>query len=83
MLCGDTSPQLSPAVLEFSLKNRRAPSVQLQVARKKALTVVCAYVPNSSSEYPAFTGWSPGKDTRGVEGNWEEWPDHAQACVDS
>jgi len=49
-----TSPRLSAAVLGFSLVNERVTSMRLQVAGRKALTVVCAYAPNSSSEYPAF-----------------------------
>lgn len=35
-------PRLSPAMLEFSLKNQRVASMRLQVAEKKALTIVCA-----------------------------------------
>jgi len=34
--------------------NERVSSMRLQVADGKALIVVCAYAPNSSSEYPAF-----------------------------
>ena len=49
-----TSPQLSAAVLEFSPVNERVASMRLKVAGGKALTAVCAYAPNSSSEYPAF-----------------------------
>ena len=49
-----TSPRLSTAVLDFSLVNERVASERLKVAGGKALTAVCAYAPNSSSEYPAF-----------------------------
>ena len=49
-----TSPRLSAALLEFSPENERVASLRLRVAGSKALTVVCAYAPNSSSEYPAF-----------------------------
>jgi len=49
-----TSPRLSAAVLEFSLENERVTSLRPPVAGSKALTVVCAYAPNSSSDYPAF-----------------------------
>jgi len=57
-----TSPRLSTAVLEFSPVNERVVSMRLQVAGGKALTVVCAYAPNNSSEYPAFVlWWHPGK----------------------
>ena len=49
-----TSPRLSAAVLEFSPVNERVASMRLKVAGGKALTAVCAYAPNSSSEYPAF-----------------------------
>ncbi|XP_022606958.1 NLR family CARD domain-containing protein 3-like [Seriola dumerili] len=45
-----TSPQLSTTVLEFSPGNERVTWVQLRVA----LTIVCAYAPNISSEYRAF-----------------------------
>jgi len=49
-----TSPRLSAAVLEFSPVNERVVSMRLQVTGGKALTVMCAYAPNSSSEYQAF-----------------------------
>jgi len=49
-----TSPRLSTAVLEFAPENERVASLLLRVAGYKALTVVCAYVPNRSSEYPLF-----------------------------
>jgi len=45
---------LSAAVLAFSQANERVASLRLRVAGSKALTVVCAYAPNSSSEFPAF-----------------------------
>ncbi|XP_054863716.1 uncharacterized protein LOC129348130 [Amphiprion ocellaris] len=46
-----TSPRLSDAFLEFSPENERVASLRLRVAEGKILTVVCAYAPNSSSEY--------------------------------
>ncbi len=46
--------RLSTAMLEFSPVNERVASIRLQVGGRKSLTVVCAYAPNSSSEYPAF-----------------------------
>jgi len=49
-----TSLWLSAAVLEFSPVNERVISMRLQVTWGKALTVVCAYAPNSRSEYLAF-----------------------------
>ena len=48
-----TSPWLSAAVLEFTPVDKRVASLRLR-ARRKTLTVVCAYVLNSSSEYMAF-----------------------------
>ncbi|KAK0143170.1 Ankyrin-2 [Merluccius polli] len=42
-----------PAELQFSPVNKRVASMRLQV-EGKALTVVCAYAPNTSSEYSAF-----------------------------
>ncbi len=47
-----TSPRLSATMLV----NERVASIQLQVARRKSLTVVCAYASNGSAEYPAFLG---------------------------
>lgn len=51
-----TSPWMAASVLEFSPMHERVASLQLQVAGRKALTVVGAYTPNSSSEYQAFLG---------------------------
>ena len=48
------SPQLSASMVEFSPLSERVASLWLQVAGGKVLTVVCAYEPNSSSDYPAF-----------------------------
>ena len=48
-----TSPRLSAAVLEFTPVDERVASLLLR-AGGKTLTVVCAYAPNSSSEYAAF-----------------------------
>ena len=48
-----TSPLLSAAVLEFFPVNEGVASMR-QVAKGKALTVVCACAPNTSSEYSAF-----------------------------
>lgn len=47
------SPQLSRHVLEFSPVNERVASLRLRVG-DRTLTVVSAYGPNSSAEYPAF-----------------------------
>ena len=47
------APQLSRHVLEFSPVNKRVVSLRLRV-RDRSLTVVLAYEPNSSAEYPAF-----------------------------
>lgn len=49
-----TSHRLSATVLEFHPGNERVASLRLRVAGGKALTVICAYAPNGSSEYPAF-----------------------------
>ncbi|KAJ7997921.1 hypothetical protein DPEC_G00217190 [Dallia pectoralis] len=49
-----TSPRLSTVVLEFTLVDERFASLRLRVVGGKTLTVVCAYAPNSSSEYSAF-----------------------------
>ena len=46
-------PQLSRHVLEFSPVNERVASLRLRVG-DRSLTVVSAYGPNSSAEYPAF-----------------------------
>ncbi len=46
-------PQLSRHVLEFSPVNERVASLRLRVG-DRTLTVVSAYGPNSSAEYPAF-----------------------------
>ena len=47
-----TRPRLK--VLEFSPVSERVTSLQLQYAGGKVLTVVCVYLSNSSSDYPAF-----------------------------
>ncbi|KAK3514902.1 hypothetical protein QTP70_034587, partial [Hemibagrus guttatus] len=47
------APQLSRHVLEFSPVNERVVSLRLQ-AGDRCLTVVLAYGPNSSVEYPTF-----------------------------
>ncbi|KAI3361524.1 hypothetical protein L3Q82_013672, partial [Scortum barcoo] len=39
---------------EFSSVNERVASMQLQAVGRKSLKVVCAYEPNSRSEYPVF-----------------------------
>ena len=46
-------PQLSRHVLEFSPVNERVASLHLRV-EDRSLTVVSAYGPNSSVDYPAF-----------------------------
>ncbi len=48
-----TAPQLSRHVLEFTPVNERVVSLRLRVG-DRSLTVVCAYGPNGSVEYPAF-----------------------------
>lgn len=48
-----TSPCLSAAMLKFTL-GETVTSLRLWVLGRKTLTVVCAYAPNSSSEYSAF-----------------------------
>uniref|UniRef100_A0AAQ4NW66 Endonuclease/exonuclease/phosphatase domain-containing protein n=1 Tax=Gasterosteus aculeatus aculeatus TaxID=481459 RepID=A0AAQ4NW66_GASAC len=48
------SPRLSAATLEFTPVDKRVASLRLRVVGGKTLTVVCAYAPNSSSEYSAF-----------------------------
>ena len=47
------APQLSHHVLEFTPVNELVASLRLQVGYR-SLTVVSAYGPNSSAEYPAF-----------------------------
>ncbi|KAK3520146.1 hypothetical protein QTP70_016256 [Hemibagrus guttatus] len=47
------APQLSHHVLEFSLVNERVVSLCLR-AGDRCLTVVSAYGPNGSVEYPTF-----------------------------
>ncbi|CAM4690242.1 unnamed protein product [Leuciscus chuanchicus] len=47
------APQLSRHVLEFTPVNKRVISLRLRVG-DRSLTVVCAYGPNGSVEYPAF-----------------------------
>ncbi len=47
------APQLSRHVLEFTPVNERVVSLRLWVG-DRSLTVVCAYGPNGSVEYPAF-----------------------------
>ncbi len=47
------APQLSRHVLEFTPVNERVVSLRLRVG-DRSLTVVCAYGPNGSVEYPAF-----------------------------
>ena len=47
------APQLSRHVLEFTPVNERVASLRLRVG-DRSLTVVSAYGPNSSAEYPAF-----------------------------
>ncbi|KAL0169720.1 hypothetical protein M9458_034316, partial [Cirrhinus mrigala] len=47
------APQLSRRVLEFTPVDERVVSLRLRVG-DRSLTVVCAYGPNGSVEYPAF-----------------------------
>ncbi|KAI3367660.1 hypothetical protein L3Q82_026213, partial [Scortum barcoo] len=53
------APQLSRHVLEFTPVNERVASLHLQVG-DRSLAVVCAYGPNSSTEYPGLLG-VPGR----------------------
>ncbi|KAI3359395.1 hypothetical protein L3Q82_002899 [Scortum barcoo] len=48
------APQLSRHVLEFTPVNKRVASLRLRVGDRSLALVVCAYGPNSSTEYPAF-----------------------------
>ena len=47
------APRLSAGTLEFTPVDERVASLRLRVG-ERVLTVVCAYAPNSSSEYPPF-----------------------------
>ncbi len=47
------APRLSACTLEFTPVSERVASLRLRVGGR-ILTVVCAYGPNSSSEYPPF-----------------------------
>ncbi len=47
------APKFSRHVLEFTPVNERVVSLRLRVG-DRSLTVVCAYSPNGSVEYPAF-----------------------------
>ncbi len=49
------APQLSRHVLEFFPVNESVASLRLRVG-DRSVTVVCAYGPNGSAEYPAFLG---------------------------
>jgi len=52
---GDThKPPAERCCVGFSPENERDASLCLRVVGSKALTVVCAWAPNRSSEYPAF-----------------------------
>ncbi|KAI3354569.1 hypothetical protein L3Q82_019073 [Scortum barcoo] len=51
------APQLSRHVLEFTPVNERVASLRLRVG-DRSLAIVCAYGPNSSTEYPP-PSWSP------------------------
>ncbi|KAK0138540.1 putative uncharacterized transposon-derived protein F52C9.6 [Merluccius polli] len=47
------APRLGACMLEFTLVDEKVASLRLRVGGR-ILTVVCAYGPNSSSEYPPF-----------------------------
>ncbi|KAK0154053.1 Craniofacial development protein 2 [Merluccius polli] len=47
------APRLGASMLEFTPVDERVASLRLRVG-ERILTVVCAYGPNSSSEYPPF-----------------------------
>ena len=49
-----TSPRLSAATLEFTPVDERVACLRLRAVGGRTLTVVCAYAPNLSAEYPAF-----------------------------
>ncbi|KAI3353180.1 hypothetical protein L3Q82_019732 [Scortum barcoo] len=49
------APQLSRHVLEFTPVNERVASLRLRVG-DRSLAIVCAYGPNSSTEYPGLLG---------------------------
>ncbi|KAI3362559.1 hypothetical protein L3Q82_012265 [Scortum barcoo] len=57
------APQLSRHVLEFTPVNERVASLRLRVG-DRSLAIVCAYGPNSSTEYRP--SWSPWEGIRGV-----------------
>lgn len=44
---------LAACILEFSLVDKRVVFQRLR-AQKQVLTIICFYVPNNSSEYPAI-----------------------------
>ncbi|KAI3364009.1 hypothetical protein L3Q82_001223 [Scortum barcoo] len=48
------APQLSRHVLEFTPVNERVASLHAFRVGDRSLAIVCAYGPNSSTEYPAF-----------------------------